>query len=65
MTEFDLNQYLLINKEIEILGKELTNNGSDLIVVKLNETEKLYVGPIIEKTENELSSNSADEKNDK
>lgn len=60
MTEFDLNQYVLINKEIEILGKNLTNRSSDLIIVKLNSTDKLYLGPIIEKNESELAADIAD-----
>lgn len=54
MTEKDLNQYIFICKEINILNKELVEIKSKQLIKKQGFTEKLYLGPIIEKTAGEL-----------
>jgi hypothetical protein len=55
MTEKDLNQYMMINKEIDVLSKQLLQLRSNQLIKSQGFTEKLYLGPVIEKTVQELT----------
>jgi DNA-directed RNA polymerase specialized sigma24 family protein len=55
MTENDLKQYIFIEKEIDILGKELLKLNSHQLIRRQGLTEKLYLGAVIEETAEELS----------
>jgi hypothetical protein len=55
MTESELKQYIYIVKEIDILGRELLKLSSHQLIQKHGFTEKLYLGPVIEKTAEELT----------
>ena len=55
MTEIELSQCIFIQKEIEVLNKELIKLKSNQIIKEQGFKEKLYLGEIINETTAELN----------